>query len=710
MTRRNRHRIRPEIMGLEDRAVPAAVDPIGTFAVVDGQLAVTNQATSPRLNFSTSLFRFSPKHTVVVKMIGTASDGDVLMMGPAVNNVLTIPTPGRRRRILPSVQQFQAGKNAQIVNYRPGSFTYPVSSGWTNRTGTYHLALQLVGDVNGDYTVNRTDIKLLQTMIRNPSSVSSAVYAAADYDGSGSVTNRDLSLARQNLNTAAYVRPLNFASQVNAAVTPYANGNVRTSSVSLLVGGSPLASFVATNMSVSSSPEVGGSLPANGLTQTALPLQMGTNVLAVSLHDGFGQSLSTTLTVNRLPVPVVIIPDLGGTVPRDQTQAGINAFYGNRGVPASSLILSSEYASLVTTFTASGYQLNRDVFTVPYDWRLPQAPTDATADGTLSNLTSTIMTQANSPYQVGYLGQVLATMATNDPTITTVDLVPVGTGSLLARSYIQSPALGGTFTSGSGATLKLPTVDSLVMVSTGNEGIPQLYNPWTNDFFNAFGTSTASVMVNLNTLYNAVAAGTQTIPGPDQTITQATITDPGTSLPSPLYFARQYFPSFRQTIADYNFLLVGGQLTNVNSVADASPDLLLDLNGANTAGNNPWLTRVASAAASFGVTTTTITELDQQNGVGGTVWPIGQASAIPTIVGQTWYSTVTVNEGDGVVPLSSLFSTFANDTRIGLLAWGATGATPPSGVTFTPTNGSSTHLGLISNGEFLAWLKAQLAQ
>jgi hypothetical protein len=708
MKNRKKIRIRPEVLELEDRAVPAVSDPVGTFAMVEGRLALPNQATSPRLNFDKALFRFSARQTVAVKLIGTASDGGGLMMGPAVNNILTNPAPGRRPRIVPSVHQFPAGTNAQIVNFRPGSYTFPVSGGWTNRTGSYHLALQLVGDVNGDYTVNQTDIRLLQGMIRNPSSVSPEVYASADYDGSGSVNNRDLMLARQNMNTSAYVRPLSFATQVNAAVTPYANGNVRTSDVSLLVGGSPQASFVATNLSVPATPEVGGQLPSSGLTQTALPLQMGNNVLAVSLHDGFGQSLETSLTVNRLPVPVVIIPDLGGSVPRDQSQAGITAFYANRGVPASTLILSAEYAALIGSLTSSGYSLSGDIFTVPYDWRLSPAPTDATPDGTLSNLTSTVITQANSPYQAGYLGQVLASMTVNDPTISTVDIVSVGAGSLLARSYIQSPALGGSFTSGSGSTLNLPTVESLVMVSSGNEGIPQFYNPWTNDFNSAFGTSTASVMANLNSLFTAVAAGTQTIPGPDQTIDLNSITDPNTSQPSPLYFARQYFPSFRQTIADYDFLLVNGTLTNVNGVSDASPDLLLDLNGASTAGSNPWLTRVSTASATFGVTTSTIFELDQQIGQGGTVWPIGSASAIPTVDGQTWYQIATVNEGDGVVPLSSLFSTFPNDPRIGLQLWGASGATPPSGVTFTPTNGSSTHLGLLSNADFLNWLKLQL--
>ncbi|MFM7317956.1 MAG: hypothetical protein ACKO5E_13505, partial [bacterium] len=134
-----------------------------------------------------------------------------------------------------------------------------------------------------------------------------------------------------------------------------------------------------------------------------------------------------------------------------------------------------------------------------------------------------------------------------------------------------------------------------------------------------------------------------------------------------------------------------------------------DLNSANKPGNNPWLSRVASAAASAGVTTTTITQLNQQTGQGGTIWPVGQPAAIQTVDGQTWYQPAqTASEGDGMVPLASLLSTFANDPRITLKFWGSPSVTPPSGITFTSTTGSSTHLGLLSNNDFLIWLRRQL--
>lgn len=709
MKKRRQSYFQPCIHELEDRAVPAITDPIGTFAVIDGKLSPTNQATAPRINFDFRLFRFTRLQVVSVKVTGTASDGGELLMGPAVNNVNPNPLPRPRPRLTPSVVQFPAGRNAQIVNFRPGSYTFPVSGGWTNRQGTYHLAFQLVGDINGDNTVSQNDVRMMRDIMRSPTKYGQQVLASADFDGSGKVDAKDLRLTTLNLLASAYLKPLDFATQINTVVTPIVNGYTRDASASIIVGGSPLASFVATNLTAANTPEIGGSLSNSGTGTVNIPLQYGQNQLAVSLHDGFGQSLNTTMNIQRLPTAVIVVPDLGGSVPIDSSPSGISNFYNSRGIPASSLTISSEYYGMINYLLSSGYSLNRDLFIGSYDWRLTQAPIDSTPDGNLSDLTASVITQADSPYQVGYLGSLMAQMVANDATIKTVDIAAVGGGSILARAYVQSPALGGAFTNGQGSALKLPSVKNLIMTSSANEGIPQFYNPWTNDFNGAFGSNTPSVLSNLNTLFSGVAAGTLTIPGPDYTIDKTAITDPQTGQPSPLIFARLYFPSFRQNISDYNFLNINGQLTNVNSVADASPQLLLDLNYGNLPGNNPWLSRVSSAAVSAGVTTTTITQLNQQIGQGGYVWPIGQSAAIPTVDGQTWYQPAqTANEGDGMVPLVSILSTFANDSRIKLKLWGSSSITPPSGITFTPTTGSSTHLGLLSNSDFLNWLRREL--
>ena len=701
-------RFRPFVVELENRAVPAVNDPVGTFAVIDGKLAATVQTSSHRLTFDSRLFRFTKQKTVSVKIQGSSSDLSELLLGAAVN-VKPNPLPGSKPSSTQKIVQFPAGKNAQIFNFKSGDYTLPVSGGLTNRQGSYHLSFQLVGDINGDNKVNQSDVRLMTNIKNNPLKYSPQVLSSADYDGSGKVDSKDLRLTTLNLLASSVLKPLGFETQINTLVTPIVRGYTRDANASILVGGSPLASYVATNLTVSTIPEVSGSLSATGNGLATLPLQLGQNQLAVSLHDRFGQSLSTFLNIIRLPTAVMVIPDLGGSVPYLNTSEGNFAFYNKRGTPAASLTVSSEYVPMINSLIASGYSLNRDLFIAPYDWRLTQAPVDANADGNLSDLTSSVITQANSPYQVGYIGSLMASMVTNDATIKSVDIVSVGGGSILARAYIQSPALGGAFQNSTGATFSLPKVEKLIMASAPSEGIPQFYNQWTNDFNGAFGSNTASVMGNLNTLYNKVVAGTFTIPGPDYTIDKAAITDPNTGQPSPLLFAQLYFPSFRQNIADYNFLFVNWQMTNLNTLAGSSPQLMIDLNYGNKPGNNPWLSRVASAAASAGVTTTTITQLNQQTGQGGSLWPVGQPFATPAVDGQTWYQTVqTNNEGDGIVPLVSLLSTFANDPRITLKLWGSPNVTLPSGITFTPTNGSSTHLGLLTNNEFIAWLKQKL--
>jgi hypothetical protein len=707
MPRSNKNRYRPNIVELEERAVPA-VDPVGTFAIIEGRLALPNQATTPRLNFDRGFFRYGARGTVAVKIIGTASDGGDLVMGPAAYDILNNPTPTRPPRVVPSVHQFPAGRNSQIVNFKVGNFTFPISGGWSNRTGTYHVAMQLVGDANGDYIVNQADFKLIQGMIRNPASVSAQVYASADYDGNGTVNNRDLSLARQNANAYTLLRPLSFASQFNTAVTAPFNGYVRSSSASILMTGSPNISYIATNLTVPSSPEIGGMLGASGVGTTTLPLTMGTNIISVSAFDGFGQTRETALSIDRVPTALVIVPDVLGSVPVDTSQAGLAAYYGNLGVPQNSLDITGDYTMLLSSLIGNGYVLGRDLFYTAYDWRILQAPLDASPDGTLSNLTADVLTQTTPAYQVSYFGNTLATMVMNDPTITTVDLVSVASGTALARSYVQSPSLGASFTRNS-TTYKLPTVDSLIMVSAPNEGIPQFFNAWNGNYTDAFYALTANTMANVNLIYAGVAAGTSVVNGPGFVINQASITDPQTQLPSPTLFGQQYFAYFRQLIADYDFLSINSVLGNVNSDPANSPTLLLDLNAGSTTGNNPWLSRVNNSSASFGVTVTTITQLNQQNGTGGFVWPIGSPAPIPTVVGQTWYqSQTTVTQGNGVTPIASLFARFAGDPAISLQVWGSPSVIPPVGIGFTPTNYSVTQLGLINNRDFLDWLKLRL--
>jgi len=707
MPRSKRNRFRPSLLNLEERAVPA-VDPVGTFANIEGRLALPNQATTPRLNFDRGFFRYSPRGTVAVKIIGTASDGGDLTMGPAAFDTLTNPTPTRPSRVVPSVHQFPAGRNSQIVNFKVGKFTFPISGGWSNRVGTYHVALQLVGDANGDYQVNQTDIRLIQGMIRNPASVSSQVYASADYDGNGTVNNRDLSLARQNINVFTTLRPLKFQSQFNAPVTVPFNGYVRTPTASILMTGSPNVSFIATNLTIPSSAEVGGMVGASGAATTTLPLRMGANAISVSGFDGFGQSIETSLTIERAPIALVIVPDVVGSVPVDTTQAGLQAYYGNLGVPQSSLDITAEYTLMLSSLIGSGYVLNRDLFYTPYDWRIQQAPVDATPDGTLSNLTASVLTQTTPAYQVSYFGNTLANMVINDPTITTVDVVGVASGSMLARSYVQSPSLGVTFTRNSN-TYTLPSVDSLIMVNSPMEGIPQFFNAWNGNYADAFYALTANIIANVNLVYAGVAAGTSVVNGPGFVIDKASITDPNTQQPSPLLFGQQYFAYFRQSIADYDFLSINGVLGNVNSDPLNSPNLLLDLNAGSTTGNNPWLSRVNNSSATFGITVTTVTQLNQQTGVGGTVWPLGQAAPIPTIAGQIWYQAqTTTTQGNGVTPIPSLFGRFPGDPRINIQVWGSPGVTPPPGISFTPTNFSVSQIGLINNRDFLDWLKLRL--
>src|SRR5262249_11131679 len=86
--------------------------------------------------------------------------------------------------------------NLTLAAGRPGRLT--ITAGADRGTpGAYQLDVFLVGDVNGDFRVDRHDLKLIRSAMRARSARSHAE-SAADVDHDGHVGPRDLSLARLN--------------------------------------------------------------------------------------------------------------------------------------------------------------------------------------------------------------------------------------------------------------------------------------------------------------------------------------------------------------------------------------------------------------------------------------------------------------------------------------------------------------------------------
>lgn len=405
-------------------------------------------------------------------------------------------------------------------------------------------------------------------------------------------------------------------------------------------------------------------------------------------------------------VPVLVVPGILGSLPNNPNDEG---FLFERGVAPSSLVLDpllNTYKPLMTELQQEGYVLGQDLFGAPYDWRLPNGPNDTAHDGTIGGLSAQSITDGEFDYGVDYLGYWLVQAvqgweaANPGQTLTQVDIIAHSMGNLVARSYIQSAAYGGTYIDSDGQARQLPTIRNYVMVSAPTLGASQSWNTANN---NAIFNPQDQLIANLlGTVYDAVASGQSTVTGPS-IISQASITSAYTGQPDPLLFLQQYLPSQIDLLPTYAFLNIGTaespHFIDINSQALRS-DLLLDLNGG--ADVNGWVGRVGKLTGIYGTNVDTATTALRMVGTGGFTYPINQPNPStpapqPTQPGQVWYldqvvnASSTVLPGDGTVPLVSLEATFVGDPRFHLHAF-------TNGVN---TQGPVGHSTILSNPDVL---------
>jgi hypothetical protein len=583
---------------------------------------------------------------------------------------------------------------AAAIDWLPaGQYLLPGSS--SPAPDARSLQVSLVGDVNGDYRVDATDVSTIR------SAIGTTRVPRADVNGDGRVDVTDVGLAQRNRGAATRIRPLALTTSPTSPVVASPDGpRTRSSQVTIQLTSTPGSRLTIAN-------ERGGlqSVPLEatgpGRGRAEVGLAMGRNTIVATATTVGGQRVVTTLSIERLRAPLLVLPGYLGSVP---TAGNETAFGLVRGFPAAKLEVNRGYSTLMTWFDNQGYTPGVDLFAVPYDWRLPLAKSDGRADGVLALETVGELTRGVVDTQVDYLGRFLVKLVKDDPSITTVDVIGHSNGNMVTRAYVQSAGYGGTFKELL-KTYTLPTVGTFVQLAAPDEGAALAWNPWNNDI----GELTKvypTLGPTLTTAYDLVASGLLRIVGLDRDITRRSITDPATGKPSPQAFLRQYFPSLATLNPTYGFLVdLDGKTTNINTLPGSANVALLDLNGASKPGINPWLSLVGKAFASYGVTLDTVTRVTTHQGTGGFVTGI-QDKGIPqpTVPGQIWYEPVIEPKaGDGVVPLVSLESTFVGDPRITLKPWG--NGTPTDDLPFTPTAGAVDHmLGIIANPDVLTWV------
>jgi hypothetical protein len=412
------------------------------------------------------------------------------------------------------------------------------------------------------------------------------------------------------------------------------------------------------------------------------------SIADVNVHDSINDSGQIAFWVTTstgadaivrgepLKAPVLIVPGIAGTF-ANTASISYRDWLLERGVAPEDLKedpLVRTYDDLIKTLRAAGYEPNENLFVANYDWRLAPAPVDGQIDGTVSGMTAASITDSQFEHGVDYLGywmkKALDKWTVDHPGVelTSIDVIAHSTGGLVTRAYIQSAAYGGSLGNGQ----NLPRIDNFVMLAVPNEGAAKAWNPFNNNFKvdPIFQYFLSKIIQNA---YTKVLNG-ETITGPDGNIDLVSITVGGQ--PDPKLFLRKYITTIRYLLPTYDFLDLGGGLTNINSDPATRNDLLLDLNAGLNLSPSGDLSSFASRStvtAIFG-NSSEDTIITNERHVGSTILNPGILQIHPFTnlfpkglpdSGEVWFENHDDDlAGDETVPLQSLRSRFLNDERV----------------------------------------------
>jgi len=368
--------------------------------------------------------------------------------------------------------------------------------------------------------------------------------------------------------------------------------------------------------------------------------------------------------------PVLIVPGIAGTYAAD-----VNSdleWLVTRGISPDKIQvdpLANVYQDLITTLENVGYEKDKDLFVVNYDWRVLPAPLDNNFDGYIDGITGTSITDDEFKYGVDYLGWYIKKACDrwrtdHDEELDSIDIISHSTGGLLTRAYIQSSAYGGIYDAAN--NYKLAKIRNFIMIGVPNRGAAKAWNPlhdnWISDVVYRFVLSKI-----INRAFQKLKKG-YIITGPDYTITWGSILD-SLGNPNKELFIKKYVPTIRGLLATFDFIDFGNGVTNVNSDSLERNSLILDLNNGYdldpNADPNHFLDSTFVKVL-YGTSNETFDYVVQRNDPEiNALQSFTDWTRSSVFGGTIWYKDLASgqNNGDETVPIVSSVGQFLNDSR-----------------------------------------------
>ena len=325
--RRRKTYFQPEM--LESRALLTG-GAGNNFAIMQATITTANQKVNVPFTIDPKLVTLTPKHQITLGIDVAPQTGSTVV--PKIIAVEDLQThkmvPIKRGTFSKAVQLATPGQGSQTTAIQmtirlsatqaKSAHNYAVIvQGKGGTTGQTLVGFYLPGDVDGDGTVSSTDVASVKTD-QNINANNANYVFAADANRDGVINSKDLRTTQSNLGAAVSITPV-VSANLNAATDSGIQDRITNIQDVIFQGKATPDAAIAFSDTDNTAPVTKTTADVNGNYALQVPLGPGSNTFSVTATDGFGQTITGTISpvTFSLTAPTVATP---GTVPAAASQ------------------------------------------------------------------------------------------------------------------------------------------------------------------------------------------------------------------------------------------------------------------------------------------------------------------------------------------------------------------------------------------------------
>ena len=298
--RRPRARFQPEM--LETRALMTG-GAGNTFAILPATIATAGQKVTVPFAYAPNLMTLTPKHQITLG-VDVAAQADSAAV-PKIVGIEDLQThkmiPMTRAVYSKVVQKASTGLSSQTTavlvtlkmtaTQAKSSHDYAlVVQGVGKNTGQFLVGFYLPGDVDGNGTVDATDLAAVKQDLNTNANSPNYVFAA-DANRDGVINNTDMRATQQNVGASLAITPVVSANLNSASDSGIQDRITNIQNVVFQGTATPFAKVTYTDTN-NIAPITSTTADQNGNYALHIPLGNGDNTFNVKAVDTFGQSIS----------------------------------------------------------------------------------------------------------------------------------------------------------------------------------------------------------------------------------------------------------------------------------------------------------------------------------------------------------------------------------------------------------------------------------